>query len=98
MAGRTKPPSLSLHNDKIILRHLVAVALSEFFRAYPERFGRQASPARGVESFVIDLLAPGGCASVLQYWRRTRRRSSRSSQRYFQLALLTVSGSGRVMA
>jgi len=67
VAGRTKPPSLSLHNDKIILRHLVAVALSEFFRAHPERFGRQASSAHGVESFVIDLLAPDGCASVLRY-------------------------------
>ena len=39
ISGKVKPPVLTLNNDKIILRHLTAVALSEFFRTNAERFG-----------------------------------------------------------
>ncbi len=33
LAGRTAPPLLRVTNDKIVLRHITAVVLSEFFRA-----------------------------------------------------------------
>lgn len=57
LSGRTQPPVLSLQNQKIIIRHVTAAALSEFFRASPERFETIASLMRnlsnpsGVEDF-----------------------------------------------
>ena len=38
LRGQIRPPSLSLHNEKLLRRHLMAVVLSAFFRAHPERF------------------------------------------------------------
>jgi hypothetical protein len=38
ISGKVKAPVLSLTNEKIIVRHLTAVALSEFFRANVDRF------------------------------------------------------------
>ena len=32
LSGRTNPPSISLHNERVAERHLAAVALSEFFQ------------------------------------------------------------------
>ena len=49
--GAVYPPRLQIKNDKIILRHMVAVALSAFFRRNPERFQK-------VESFVQDWSNP----------------------------------------
>jgi len=54
LAGRTRPPTLSLQNQKIILRHIMAVALSAFFRANPENEKRFQS----VESFFGNLEEP----------------------------------------
>ena len=45
LGGKTRPPTLSLRNKKILVRHLVTWALSTFFREYPERF-------ESVENFV----------------------------------------------
>jgi ATP-dependent helicase YprA (DUF1998 family) len=38
MEGRASAPRLRVTNDKIVSRHVLAVALSEFFRQHPERF------------------------------------------------------------
>jgi Helicase conserved C-terminal domain len=38
LAGRTKPPTLSLDNTRVAERHLSAAVLSEFFRQFPDRF------------------------------------------------------------
>lgn len=38
MAGTAKPPLLTVTNDKIILRHVVAVALAAFFQEHRDRF------------------------------------------------------------
>jgi len=38
LRGQIRPPTLSLHNEKLLRRHLMAVVLSAFFRAHPERF------------------------------------------------------------
>ena len=45
IAGTIHPPRLQMTNEKIVLRHMVAVALSEFFKKYCERF-------RNVETLV----------------------------------------------
>ncbi|MHA1845103.1 MAG: DEAD/DEAH box helicase [Promethearchaeota archaeon] len=36
--GEIKPPILTIKNEKIILRHLIAFTLSRFFNNFPERF------------------------------------------------------------
>lgn len=55
LSGKVRPPVLSLRNEKIITRHIVAVALSYFFRAFPERF-------KTVENLFGDLEHPSGVA------------------------------------
>ena len=53
LQGTVKSPQLQLKNEKIVSRHLVAVALSAFFRAYNnrERF-------KSVDSFIEDWISP----------------------------------------
>ena len=38
LEGKIHPPHLRLHNEKIIIRHIAAMALSAFFKANKERF------------------------------------------------------------
>ena len=42
LSGRTNAPRLNLRNPKIIGRHMIALALSQYFRAHPERFDHVA--------------------------------------------------------
>ncbi len=53
--GVVHPPVLSLRNEKIIIRHITAVALSRFFRKHPEKF-------KDVESLFGSLEQPSGVA------------------------------------
>jgi hypothetical protein len=53
LSGKVRPPVLSLRNEKIITRHIAAVALSRFFRAFPKRF-------ETVENLFKDLENPSG--------------------------------------
>ncbi len=39
VAGYVKPPAVEIVNEKIVRRHLHAVALSEFWKRFPEHFG-----------------------------------------------------------
>jgi len=55
LSGKVRPPVLSLRNEKIVTRHIAAVALSRFFRAFPERF-------ETVEKLFKDLEHPSGVA------------------------------------
>lgn len=55
LSGKVRPPVLSPRNEKIITRHIVAVALSRFFRAFPERF-------KTVQILFKDLQHPSGVA------------------------------------
>lgn len=55
LRGKALPPVLSLRNEKIIARHVAAVALSRFFRAYPERF-------KSAGSLFKNLQCPSGVA------------------------------------
>jgi hypothetical protein len=51
LSGRTRPPVLTLGNEKIVGRHIAATALSAFFRAFPERF-------KDVASLLVDFHKP----------------------------------------
>ncbi|BCW94145.1 MAG: DEAD/DEAH box helicase [Thermoanaerobaculum sp.] len=62
LTGKVRPPVLSLRNEKIIARHIAAVALSRFFRAYPERF-------KTVESLFGELQNPYGVADFRTFLR-----------------------------
>ena len=55
LSGKVRPPVLSLRNEKIITRHITAVALSRFFRSCPERF-------QNVENLFRNLEHPSGVA------------------------------------
>jgi ATP-dependent helicase YprA (DUF1998 family) len=57
LAGKVQPPVLALRNEKIVTRHMVAVALSFFFRAFAERFPK-------VESLFKNLSSPCGVADL----------------------------------
>jgi hypothetical protein len=57
LSGRTKPPSVALHNERVAERHLAAVALSEFFRHQPERFNK-------VRELLQDWSSPNFAKSV----------------------------------
>lgn len=41
--GRIKPPAVELHNRKIVCRHLQSVVLADFFKQFPDYFGRAES-------------------------------------------------------
>lgn len=57
ISGKSRPPVISLLNEKIIIRHVTATALSAFFRTHSERFGN-------VEALCGDLLQPSVTAEV----------------------------------
>ncbi len=58
--GKVRPPVLRVQNEKIITRHITAVALSEFFRAFPKRF-------RDVESLIKDWDKPSAVADLKDF-------------------------------
>jgi len=43
LSGKVRPPVLSIRNEKIIIHHIAATALSRFFRTFPERFKKVAT-------------------------------------------------------
>lgn len=53
LGGKTRPPVLHVTNEKIVTRHVAAVALSEFLRTNRDRF-------KDVQAFCGDLAAPRG--------------------------------------
>jgi hypothetical protein len=67
MSGRVNPPVLAIQNDKIISRHITAVALAAFFRAHPERF-------ISVQDFIGDWNAPRAVNDVKQFLYAERAR------------------------
>jgi len=65
LTGKSRPPALALRNDKIITRHMVAVALSFFFRTSRERFST-------VESLFKNLLSPSGVSDLTEFLHSKR--------------------------
>jgi len=60
LSGKVRPPILSLRNEKIITRHIIAAALSDFFRVFPQRF-------KTVEDFFVDLQAPSAVRDFREF-------------------------------
>ena len=58
--GVFHPPRLQMTNEKIILRHIVATALSAYFRKNQKRFNT-------VEDFVEDWLCPSATTSIEKF-------------------------------
>jgi hypothetical protein len=63
--GKTAPPTLAIHNAKVVARHISAWALSDFFRANPARF-------KNVQQFFEDLEHPTGRERVAAHLRARR--------------------------
>ena len=55
LTGKIQAPVIALCNERIVTRHIAAVALSFYFRAFVGRFAR-------AETLFIDLVAPRGVA------------------------------------
>lgn len=62
LKGKTRPPVLQVCNEKIVARHMTAVALSAFFKTFPERFA-------SVETFFKDLQAPFARSDLEKFLR-----------------------------
>ena len=60
LSGRVRPPTLSVRNEKIITRHVAAMALSRFFRVFPERF-------KTVENLFHELKNPSGVRDLRDF-------------------------------
>ena len=60
VGGTIHPPRLRMTNEKIILRHMVATALSAFFRENRERFNK-------VENFAGDWSNPRAAADLKKF-------------------------------
>ena len=65
IAGTIYPPRLQVTNEKIVLRHMVAVALSEFFKQDPDRF-------KDVKTFVGDWNVPEARSDLFRFCEITR--------------------------
>lgn len=63
--GKIHAPSLQMKNKKIILRHMVAVALSEFFRENEGRF-------KTVETFIGDWIEPKAKIDIYNYCKANK--------------------------
>jgi ATP-dependent helicase YprA (DUF1998 family) len=69
--GITRSPSLSLRNEKIILRHLTAIALSKYFRAKQSRFD-------SAQTFVGDFQSPTGVSDIVQFFKANKAELEKS--------------------
>lgn len=67
ISGKVRPPMIAKNNQKIVTRHLTAVALSFFLRAFPDRF-------KNVESFFVDLHSPSAVKDFEEYLQKNQGR------------------------
>lgn len=63
LKGIVRPPVINLRNEKIIIRHIVATALSYFFRDFPNRF-------KSVEGLFGDIESPSGTSELSEFLQR----------------------------
>jgi ATP-dependent helicase YprA (DUF1998 family) len=64
MSGKVRSPVLSLKNERINTRHMTAVALSRFFRQFPERFKGSQDRGSHVERLLQDMDNPSATADM----------------------------------
>ena len=66
LRGQTRPPTIALVNEKIILRHIAAVAFSAFFRDNKDRFDN-------METLCRDIAHPSSIADLKNFLQHHRR-------------------------
>lgn len=71
LRGKIVAPVLSVCNEKIVTRHIVAIALSEFFRSNPERF-------RTTESLFGDMNKPSAVSDFKKFLQQRQLELERS--------------------
>jgi Helicase conserved C-terminal domain/Domain of unknown function (DUF1998) len=76
LSGRTKPPAISLQNERVAERHLAAVVLSEFFRQNEERFDE-------VQHLIEDWSAPSPASTVNAFVGDSRQRLEKDFRAIF---------------
>lgn len=69
--GAAKTPTLSLRNEKIVLRHITAIALSKYFRENQTKFD-------SVQTLVGDFQTPSGVSDILRFLQSNRERLEKS--------------------
>lgn len=67
ISGRTGPPVLNVTNERIIVRHMTAVALSMFLRENPQRYGRNQ-----VKDLLTDMAVPTALSDLRDFVGRHR--------------------------
>jgi hypothetical protein len=85
LTGRVQPPVLSLRNEKIVVRHVVAVALSFFFRAFRARF-------QNVQGLFGELSLPRGVRDFKGFLCQNRAEIETTIQRIAPPEILTQLG------
>jgi len=73
LKGTVRPPVISLRNEKIIIRHIVATALSYFFRDFHNRYR-----FKNVESLFGDLEHPSGVGALSDFLQRNKAKLEES--------------------
>lgn len=71
LKGTVRPPVISLRNEKIIIRHISATALSYFFRNFPNRF-------ESVEKLFGDLENPSGASALFDFLQQHKAKLEES--------------------
>ncbi len=72
LSGHVKPPVLAIRNEKIILRHITALALSKFLRDNPDRYKRVGDSRSRVERLLQDMEKPSAVKDFGEYLSRNR--------------------------
>ncbi|HAR40687.1 MAG TPA: hypothetical protein DCR68_05000 [Coprothermobacter sp.] len=71
LKGTVRPPVISLRNEKIIIRHITATALSYFFRDFSNRFNN-------VEGLFGDLEHPSGVHTLSDFLQKNKAKLEES--------------------
>lgn len=79
IAGKTKPPMVSLANPSVAKRHVAAVIFASFFRHDPLRF-------KNVEALIGDWQKPTLTAALLDFLRENRVRLQNDLEMIFPMS------------
>jgi hypothetical protein len=83
LSGKIRAPVVSISNEKIVSRHMIAVALSAFFRGKPERFAK-------VQGLFGDLETPDIVETFRGFLQENRSMLEDSLRRIVPEQLLNV--------
>lgn len=72
LSGYVKPPVLTIRNEKIILRHITALALSRFLRDNPDRYKQIRDSKSRIERLLQDMVNPSAVKDFREYLFRNR--------------------------